>query len=67
MNTGDIVIVVKTRSLPGHWVGRYGKVVDNSADKVMVEFAARIGTMGSLTHTALRSDLKVVGRNNSDT
>lgn len=63
MNTGDIVVVIKPKTLPEHWKGRYGKIIDNSNDiEVLVEFNKRVDGIGSLTHSAYRDELEVVGK-----
>jgi hypothetical protein len=65
MNIGDIVIVVENKSVPSHFHGHYGKIVDVHEYRVTVEFVASVGSYGSLSHTALPSDLKKVGEANN--
>jgi ribosomal protein L24 len=62
MKTGDIVVVIDSKSVPSHFFGHYGKIVNVNEEKVTVEFVQRIGTSGSLSHTAYPSDLIKVGK-----
>jgi len=61
MNIGDIVVVVGTESLFKSLLGSYGIITEADESKVLVEFTARVGNSGSMSHTAYRTDLKSLG------
>lgn len=62
MNVNDIVIVIEAKSLPKHWKGRYGRIVEIFGEKAVVEFYAAVGHSGNLAHTVNLNELKVVGK-----
>jgi hypothetical protein len=64
MNIGDIVVVVGTKSVPLSLLGCYGIVTSSDDYKVMVKFKASVMGLGSLSHTALVTDLEKVGETN---
>lgn len=61
METGDIVLAVDCESLPVVYLGSLGIVTDVGGSKVLVKFKCGVKGMGSLSHTALVSDLKKIG------
>lgn len=62
MNVGDIVIFKNTKNVSDSDVGRYGRISENHHDYgVTVEVLAKVGNKGSLSFTAKRNDLEVVG------
>ena len=63
MKIGDIVVVTGSESIPELFLGKYGEVTEDWGYKVVVEFEQSTETMGSLSHTAYPSDLKVVEPN----
>jgi hypothetical protein len=65
---GDVVAVVGSESLPKSYDGRYGIVTElntpsfSTREKVLVRFAHPNELGGSVSHTAIESDLIVVGK-----
>ena len=61
---GDIVVVISTASMFTSLKGSYGIVTEEYGDgqKVMVKFMEGLEGVGSLSHTAFPSELKVIGR-----
>jgi hypothetical protein len=62
MDIGDIVIVVRSLSIPEQFLGQYGKVTSVYGGKVNVELFSKIGTRGSLSHTSYPNDLLRIGK-----
>lgn len=62
MNVGDIVTVVGSESIPKYFMGWHGKITGFIFDKAIVQLIPRNGRSGSLSHTALLSDLKLVDK-----
>lgn len=61
MSVGDIVVVVKSESIPSEFLGRYGRITNEYGGKVEVLLVEGVNGMGSLSHTAYPSDLLKIG------
>lgn len=61
MTVGDIVVIVKSESIPSMYLGRYGRITNDHEEKVEVLLEEGINGKGSLSHTAYRSDLLKIG------
>jgi hypothetical protein len=64
MNIGDIVMVVNYESLPESFLGCFGVIINSDDYKVVVNFKGVVNDKGSLSHTAVASDLKKIGETN---
>jgi hypothetical protein len=62
LKAGDIVLVVNSQVVPQSFLGSYGEVIDVLDDEALVRFKHFEKENGSLLHTALVSDLKMVGK-----
>lgn len=69
MEKGDVVMVINTDSLFTDLLGSFGVVTRHyeHTSKVAVLFSVGVGGRGSMTHTAVPSDLKVVGKAHIET
>jgi len=59
---GKIIKVIGDKSIFTDFLGRYGFVKEKAyGDKWVVEFNARIGNIGSLSHIISKDDFIVIG------
>lgn len=63
VKVNDIVVIVDNDAIPSSFLGCYGRVTEVIAPKVLVELNAKIPEHkhGSLSHTALITDVQKVG------
>lgn len=61
MTVGDIVVVIKSESIPSMFLGRYGRIINEYGDKVEVLLEEGVNGKGGLSHTAYPSDLMKIG------
>jgi len=61
METGDIVVVVKPKTLPDYCLGRYGLVVNVFVNRICVEFIKPIGERGGRIYAISPEEVKKVG------
>lgn len=62
MNVGDFVMIINVESIPERYLGHYALVTSSDGEeKLEIELIARVGSMGSMKVTALKSDLLKAG------
>ena len=57
----DIVIVIGDTSVLNDLLGCIGIVTNDYGDKCSVLFKARVGNIGSFSHTVLKNELQKIG------